>query len=104
MHSFSTQEAEEALQRGDGAGLARGRRPPLRLGGEEATQVGRAHLRPLTDPARLQETQAGADIALVGGAGQLRQAPLDPAKDEEIGNVAVHRDLPGHADGPWSRK
>ena len=40
--------------------------------------------------------------------GRQRAVPihpaLEPAKGEEIGNFGVHRDLPGHADGPWSRK
>jgi hypothetical protein len=102
QHLVLDQEAEETLDRGDGAGLACERRPPLRLGGEEPAQVRRAHLCPAPDSARLQTTQAGLDVALVGGAGQLREAALDPAKDEEIGNFAVHRDLPGHADGAWS--
>ena len=54
--------------------------------------------------AGLQATPARTDVALVGAAGQLREAALNPAKDKEIGNFGVHRDLPGHADGPWSRK
>ena len=39
-------EAEEAFERRDRARLARRRRPPLRLGREEAAQVGRPHQPP----------------------------------------------------------
>src|SRR6266852_5768922 len=52
------QEAEEALERGDGARLARGRRPPDRLVDEEAPQVGRAHLAYRDDSLPCEEGDA----------------------------------------------
>jgi hypothetical protein len=49
------QEAEEALQGRDRARLAAERRPPLRLVGEEGTQIERTHRAQFVDPARLEE-------------------------------------------------
>jgi hypothetical protein len=52
-------EAEEALQRRDRPRLTSERRPALRLGGEEAAQVGRAHQAQILDSALVQKAHAG---------------------------------------------
>jgi hypothetical protein len=85
------QEAKEALERGDRARLARGRRPAGRLVGEEAPQIRGAHFAYREDSLPLEEGDAGADVALVGRAGEGREAPLDAAVCEEVCELSVHQ-------------
>jgi hypothetical protein len=74
------QEAEEPLQRRDRARLARRRRPPLRLCGQEAAQLRRADLAPAIDPLALEEGATGAHVALIRLTRERRQPPLHRQK------------------------
>jgi hypothetical protein len=85
------QEAEEALECGDGARLARRRWAPDRLVDEETAQVGRPHLAYRDDSLPREEGDTSADVALVGGAGERREPPLDAAVVEEVGEFLVHQ-------------
>src|SRR5437870_1170644 len=84
------QEAEEALERGDGARLARRGGAAARLVGEEAPQVRRTHGRPVRDPLALQEAHTRRHVALVGRAGERREPPLDPAVMGEVFEGSFH--------------
>jgi hypothetical protein len=88
------EKAEERLERGDGAGLTAERGPPLRLLGQEGAQIRRPHPAKIADPLLAEEAQAGADVALVRRAGQRREAALQPAIGEEVGERFVHRGPP----------
>jgi hypothetical protein len=84
------QEAEEALERGDGARLARRRGTPDRLVGEEAAQVQRPHLAYRDESLALEERDAGADVALVSRARERREPSLDAAVVEEVRELLAH--------------
>ncbi len=77
-------EAKEAAERRDRPRLARRCRAMRRLMREETTQVRRAGIGQLADSLRAQEVQARAHVALVCLAGQLGEAALDTAVDDEV--------------------
>lgn len=80
---FGVPGQDAVFGRGDGARLARGRRPPDRLVDKEAPQVGRTHLAYRDGSLPLEEGDGVADVALVGRARERCEAPLDPAVVEE---------------------
>lgn len=58
-------------------------------------QVGRADGLPGCQPFAAQKAHAGAHVALVGATGQVRQAALDAAVVQEIGQLSFHQTLLG---------
>ena len=95
-YSFSTQEAEEALERGDRARLARERRPPhpTRRRGSGAGRGGRTAGQ-IVDPLALQEAHAGASRRARRPSRSGR--PAAARRGSSAGNrqtSALHRDPP----------
>src|SRR5262249_32691857 len=84
------QEAEEALERSDCSRLARRRRPPHGLLGEEAAQVQRSYLAYRDESLLREEGHTGADVAFIGRAGERREPPFDAAVVEEVGELLAH--------------
>jgi hypothetical protein len=74
------------------------------LRGEEEAQFGGADLGPGTDPVAGEEGETGADVALVGRAGERRQASLDPAVMQEIVELVDQGGLLRARRGPLSAK
>lgn len=72
------------------------------LGGEEAAQVGGAHLGPRADPLAGEEGETGANVALIRRAGERRQASLDAAVVNEIVELVDQGDLLRAGRGPLS--
>src|SRR5207247_10462269 len=58
--------------------------------GQESPQMRGPHLANRDDSLALEEADAGADVALVGGTGERREPPLDAAVVEEVGEFSVH--------------
>jgi hypothetical protein len=73
------EEAAEALERRGRPRLARHRRPPLLLLGEEGAQVRHLDLRQ-RNPMTLQVIQARRNVTLVSRTRHRCQTPLRPAK------------------------
>src|SRR5207247_1898733 len=64
--------------------------PSHRLLDEEAAQVRRLHFAYRDDSLAFEERDAGSDVARVGGAGERREPPFDPAVVEELGEFSAH--------------
>ena len=81
------QEAEEALERSNGARRTPHRRRPRCLVGKEGPQIGRAYQAEISRSALFKKRRQALTSRFVGRAGQLREAALDPAEGEEIALV-----------------
>jgi hypothetical protein len=64
----------------------------------------RADLAPCADPLIRQESLAGAHIALIGRAGERREASLDAAVDQEVLELFDHGSLPSGSPRALPRK